>query len=88
MRFLLHISVPPDRAIHQIQPRVSDGMRDNNSSSKAATEKQKNALRKFGIAFSDDITKSQASQMLDTAITESSNRRNGKSRSPALSFSQ
>jgi hypothetical protein len=40
-----------------------------------ATDKQKNALSNFGVKFSDNITKSEASDMLDKAITEAQNKK-------------
>ncbi len=40
-----------------------------------ATDKQKNALSKFGVKFSDTITKSEASDLLDKAITEAQNKK-------------
>ena len=40
-----------------------------------ATDKQKNALSNFGVKFSDTITKSEASDLLDKAITEVQNKK-------------
>lgn len=40
-----------------------------------ATDKQKNALSNFGVKFSDTITKSEASDLLDKAITEAQNKK-------------
>ena len=40
-----------------------------------ATEKQKTALFKFGVKFSEDITLAEASAMLDKAIADSKERK-------------
>jgi hypothetical protein len=40
-----------------------------------ATDKQKNALSNFGVKFSDTITKSEASDLLDKTITEVQNKK-------------
>ena len=42
------------------------GSNDNNTD-KSATIRQKNALLRFGIKFRNDITKSEASELLDKA---------------------
>ena len=47
----------------------------NNNTNTPATDKQKNALSKFGIKFSDNITKSEASGLLDVAIEDSKTRK-------------
>jgi len=48
--------------------------RANGNNNEQATEKQKNALSKFGVKFSDNITKSEASDLLDKVITEAKNK--------------
>ena len=40
-----------------------------------ATDKQKNALSKFGVKFEESISKAEASDLLDKVITESKNRK-------------
>ncbi len=55
----------------------------NGNSSQPATDKQKIALGKFGVKFSDNITKSEASEWLDKLITEAKK----KGGYPAPSFS-
>ncbi len=47
----------------------------NGNSEAPATEKQKSALYKFGVKFSEDITKAEASAMLDKAIADSKERK-------------
>ena len=47
----------------------------NDSNGEPATEKQKNALRKFGIAIEKGITKKEASVLLSEAIENSNNSR-------------
>lgn len=44
------------------------------SSCQPATFKQKNALKRFGISFSDELTKSGASELIDKAIEQSNSR--------------
>jgi hypothetical protein len=51
--------------------------RNSNNRDMPATDKQKNALSKFGIKFLEDISKGDASDLLDKAITESKNRKGG-----------
>ena len=43
-----------------------------------ATEKQRSALAKFGIKFNANISKAEASDLLDKAITESNSKRKGR----------
>lgn len=49
--------------------------RTNGNSEAPATEKQKSALYKFGIKFSEDITKAEASGLLEQAIADSKERK-------------
>ena len=44
-----------------------------NSDSEPATQKQKKALRSFGIDFRSGITKSEASELISEAIEKSNN---------------
>ena len=44
--------------------------KNNKNGNQPATYKQKNALRNFGIKYSNNITKSEASRLIDEAITE------------------
>ena len=53
---------------------MSNGKTNGNSEA-PATEKQKSALYKFGVKFSEDITKAEASAMLDKAIADSKERK-------------
>jgi hypothetical protein len=53
---------------------MSNG-KTNGNGEVPATEKQKSALFKFGIKFSEDITKAEASAMLDKAIADSNGRK-------------
>ena len=53
---------------------MSNGKTNGNSET-PATEKQKSALYKFGVKFSEDITKAEASAMLDKAIADSRERK-------------
>ncbi len=53
---------------------MSNGKTNGNSEA-PATERQKSALFKFGIKFSEDITKAEASTMLDKAIADSKERK-------------
>lgn len=54
----------------------------NRNSNQPATDKQKDALRKWRVEFSDDITKAEASALLDYAIEHANNNRsNTKGRS-------
>ncbi len=48
----------------------SSSQSSENGSSQPATEKQKNALTMFGIDFSDDITKSEAYELLNKAFEQ------------------
>ena len=45
----------------------------NNGNNEPATPRQKKALRNFGIKFSSNITKSEASRLIDRAIAEAGN---------------
>jgi hypothetical protein len=47
----------------------------NGNNNGQATEKQKNALSKFGVKFEENISKAEASALLDKVITESKNRK-------------
>ena len=53
----------------------SSSQSSENGSSQPATEKQKNALTRFGIDFSDDITKAEAYELLDKAFEKLDNRK-------------
>ena len=52
-------------------------MNNNNGSERngiqPATERQKNALTRFGIEYSDDITKSEAYELLEKAFEQLNN---------------
>jgi len=54
---------------------MSAGKTNGNSNSMPATEKQKIALGKFGVKFAENITKAEASDLLDKVITESQNKK-------------
>jgi hypothetical protein len=57
---------------------TGNGNGNNTNGNQPATDKQKNALKKFGLKFRDDITKQQASELLDRVIQQIDN--NGKGR--------
>jgi PBP1b-binding outer membrane lipoprotein LpoB len=66
---------------------MMNGNRNGNSNSNGnvpATDKQKYALRKNGVSFSDNITKSEASVLLDKVMPKSGS--DGKGRASAPSF--
>ena len=52
-----------------------------------ATEKQKNALKKFGVEFSDDITKAEASELLDKKFEELDRKKKGGRKTALLTYS-
>ena len=54
---------------------MSNNGKTNGNSEAPATERQKSALYKFGVKFSEDITKAEASAMLDKAIADSKERK-------------
>ena len=68
-------------------PEAKSNSNAYNNNGQPATEKQKDALKKWHIAFSEDITKTEASRKLDEAITEMNSKKNGRE-SPAASFSK
>lgn len=55
----------------------SNGNANNNNGGQPATFKQKNALDNFGIKYSEDITKAEASALLEKAIAEAKKKRGG-----------
>lgn len=60
------------------QPALNNNGNGSNNGGKApATDKQKNALDNFGITYSEDITKAEASVLLDKAISEVKKKRGG-----------
>ena len=54
----------------------SNAVVSNGNGDQPATEKQKNALKKFGLKYRADITKKEASELLDKVISQLDN--NGK----------
>ncbi len=61
-----------------------NGDSSKNSNDVPATPRQKNALKNFGIKYRDDITKAEASELLDKAFAElESNRENSYQDEPA-----
>ncbi len=63
----------------------ANGKYSNGNGGQPATEKQKNALDKFGIEYSSNITKAEASRLLDEAIAKANGK--GKGRKSAYPFS-
>lgn len=62
---------------------MSAGRVNGNSNNMAATDKQKIALGKFGVKFSEDISKAEASELLDKVIAEAEKKKGGfPARSP------
>ncbi|MBT4483965.1 MAG: hypothetical protein HOC71_09855 [Candidatus Latescibacteria bacterium] len=55
-----------------------------NGSNQSATEKQKNSLTMFGIEYSDDITKVEASKLLDKAFEKLDSRKKVGRKAPFL----
>ena len=55
-----------------------------NGSNHSATDKQKNALTKFGIEYSEDITKAEASGLLDEAFGKLNHRKKVGRKAPFL----
>ena len=60
----------------------NNGFNSSSQNSKAndvqpATYKQKNALNRFGIEYSDDISKSEASELLEKAFEQLNNQQRG-----------
>lgn len=53
--------------LRETKSNNNEGSSDN-STDKPATIRQKNALMRFGIKFRNDITKSEASELLDKAF--------------------
>ena len=58
--------------------------RNYSKSNQPATDKQKDALKKWHVEFSDDITKAEASALLDYAIEHANSNAKGRT-SPASS---
>ena len=56
------------------QVRQSNG-NSNGNGDKPATEKQKEALKKFRVSFSDNISKEEASKLLDEVIAKTNARK-------------
>ena len=56
----------------------SSSQSSENGSNQPATEKQINALNKFGVEYSDDITKADASKLLDSVFAKLDNRKKGR----------
>ena len=55
-----------------------------NGSNQSATEKQKHALTNFGIEYSEDITKAEASGLLDEAFGKLNHRKKVGRKAPFL----
>jgi hypothetical protein len=49
-----------------------------------ATDNQKNAMDNFGIEYSEDITKAEASALLEKAIAEAESKRNNRNKKGGL----
>ena len=75
-----------DRRTELIQEnRLSNnGYNSNGSNNLHATDKQKNALTNFGIQFSEDITKADASELLDKAFEKLERNKKGSRKTPFL----
>jgi fructosamine-3-kinase len=70
-----------DRRAELLREARLNNNRNNSNGNQPATFKQKKALRNFGIKYRNDITKSQASELIDEAIAEANgNRSNAKGR--------
>ncbi len=78
--------VGKDRRAELIQENRSSNNWNNSYSSNnlEATDKQKNALTKFGIQFSEDITKADASELLDKAFEKLERNKKGSRKTPFL----
>ena len=62
----------------------SSSQSSENGSNQSATEKQKNALMKFGIEYSEDITKAEASVLLYKAFEKLDSRKKVGRKAPFL----
>lgn len=55
------------------EARSSNNGAGSNNRNLPATDRQKNALMRFGIEYSDDITKSEAYELLEKAFEQLNN---------------
>lgn len=62
----------------------NNGNGNNNGGKAPATDKQKNAMDNCGIEYSEDITKAEASALLEKAIAEIESKRNSRNKKGGL----